>query len=95
MSDRDLCFTPATELQRLYRTGKTSPLEVMQAVLARVARREVEQAQMDWLFNINFWGVVHGTRAFLPILHGQPVLYAGQDRYAAYELLGAGGVRPS
>ena len=36
MSDRDLCFTPATELQRLYRTGKTSPLEVMQAVLARV-----------------------------------------------------------
>ena len=33
----------------------------------------------------------HGAelRAFLPVLHGQPVLYAGQDRYAAYELLGA------
>jgi hypothetical protein len=33
----------------------------------------------------------HGSEleAFLPILHGQPVLYAGQDRYAAYELLGA------
>ncbi|HET8956652.1 MAG TPA: hypothetical protein VFN18_13435, partial [Solirubrobacterales bacterium] len=33
----------------------------------------------------------HGSelKAFLPILHGQPVLYAGQDRYAAYELLGA------
>jgi len=33
----------------------------------------------------------HGgeLRAFLPILHGRPVLYAGQDRYAAYELLGA------
>jgi len=33
----------------------------------------------------------HGAelRAFLPILHGQPVLYAGQDRYAAYDLLGA------
>ncbi len=27
--------------------------------------------------------------AFLPIVHGQPVLYAGQDRYAAYNLLGA------
>jgi hypothetical protein len=27
--------------------------------------------------------------AFLPIVHGQPVLYAGQDRYAAYDLLGA------
>ncbi|TWC00634.1 short-subunit dehydrogenase [Bradyrhizobium macuxiense] len=29
---------------------------------------EIDQAQMDWLFNINFWGVVHGTRAFLPLL---------------------------
>ncbi len=33
----------------------------------------------------------HGTelQAFLPIVHGKPVLYAGQDRYAAYDLLGA------
>ena len=33
---------------------------------------EIEQAQMEWLFNINFWGTVHGTRAFLPILAKQP-----------------------
>jgi short-subunit dehydrogenase len=32
---------------------------------------EVEQAQMEWLMNINFWGVVHGTRAFLPHLARQ------------------------
>jgi Asp-tRNA(Asn)/Glu-tRNA(Gln) amidotransferase A subunit family amidase len=32
----DLCLTPATELQRLFRTRKASPLEVMQAVLTRV-----------------------------------------------------------
>jgi short-subunit dehydrogenase len=31
---------------------------------------EIDQAQMDWLMNINFWGVVHGTRAFLPHLNG-------------------------
>jgi hypothetical protein len=33
----------------------------------------------------------HGgeLEAFLPIVHGEPVLYAGQDRFAAYELLGA------
>jgi hypothetical protein len=33
----------------------------------------------------------HGSelRAFLPEVKGQPVLYAGQDRYAAYELMGA------
>jgi short-subunit dehydrogenase len=32
---------------------------------------EVDQAQMEWLVNINFWGVVHGTRAFLPHLSRQ------------------------
>jgi short-subunit dehydrogenase len=32
---------------------------------------EFDQAQMEWLFNINFWGVVHGTRAFLPQLSRQ------------------------
>ena len=33
----------------------------------------------------------HGSelRAFMPILGGESVLYAGQDRYAAYELTGA------
>jgi hypothetical protein len=33
----------------------------------------------------------HGSelQALLPILRGEPVLYAGQDRYAAYELMGA------
>lgn len=33
---------------------------------------EIDQAQMDWLMNINFWGVVHSTRAFLPHLSRQP-----------------------
>ena len=32
---------------------------------------EIDQAQMDWLMNINFWGVVHSTRAFLPHLARQ------------------------
>ena len=32
---------------------------------------EIDQAEMDWLMNINFWGVVHGTRAFLPHLSGR------------------------
>jgi len=33
----------------------------------------------------------HGDelRAFVPRIAGEPVLYAGQDRYAAYELIGA------
>src|SRR5690348_11617270 len=33
---------------------------------------EVDQTQMEWLININFWGVVHATRIFLPQLSAQP-----------------------
>ena len=29
---------------------------------------ESDYADLDWLMGINFWGVVHGTRAFLPFL---------------------------
>ncbi len=32
---------------------------------------EIDQAQMEWLININFWGTVHATRAFLPQLARQ------------------------
>ena len=32
---------------------------------------EIDQAQMEWLVNINFWGVVRTTRAFLPQLGRQ------------------------
>lgn len=57
---------------------------------------EIDQAQMDWLFNINFWGVVHSSRAFLPHLARKPeahivnlssifgiVAPPGQSAYAA------------
>jgi short-subunit dehydrogenase len=57
---------------------------------------EIDQAQMEWLMNINFWGVVHSTRAFLPHLSRQPeahivnlssifgiVAPPGQSAYAA------------
>lgn len=30
---------------------------------------QVAFADFEWLFNINFWGVVRMTRAFLPLLH--------------------------
>ncbi len=33
--------------------------------------RRVDYEDFHWLMNINFWGVVHGTRAFLPILAKQ------------------------
>jgi amidase len=36
LADRDLCFTPATKLAPLIARGAVSPLEVVQAVLARI-----------------------------------------------------------
>ena len=39
------------------------------------AFNEIDQTQMDWLMNINFWGVVHATRAFLPYLSRQPAAH--------------------
>jgi len=38
----------------------------------------------------------HGSelQSFIPEIEGEPVLYAGQDRYAAYELMGADGHVP-
>ena len=80
MSDRDLCFTPATDLARLFRARKTSPLEVMQAVLARidsvnpavnayvtVAREQALQAAR------RATAALKKTGAALPPLHGVPV----------------------
>jgi short-subunit dehydrogenase len=36
---------------------------------------EYDQAQMEWLMGINFWGVVRGTRAFLPHLKRRPIAH--------------------
>lgn len=33
---------------------------------------EVSLADMEWLFNINFWGVVYGCKFFLPLLQREP-----------------------
>jgi short-subunit dehydrogenase len=57
---------------------------------------EFDQSQMAWLMDINFWGVVRGTRAFLPHLASRPQAHivnissifgiiapAGQSAYSA------------
>jgi len=33
---------------------------------------ELSLAEIEWLVRINFWGVVHGVKTFLPILHREP-----------------------
>jgi short-subunit dehydrogenase len=34
--------------------------------------RELASDEIAWLMNVNFWGVVYGTKAFLPVLLAQP-----------------------
>ena len=77
---RDLCFIPATELVRLYRARKTSPLEVMQAVLARigavnpVVNAYVTVARESALATARRATHMLGRKATrLPLLHGVPV----------------------
>ena len=43
--------------------------------LYRISLKKVTQEQFDWLMNINFWGVVHGTQAYLPELLSRPEAY--------------------
>ncbi|HYL68072.1 MAG TPA: SDR family oxidoreductase [Candidatus Limnocylindria bacterium] len=33
---------------------------------------EITMADFEWVMGINFWGVVHGVRNFLPVLRRQP-----------------------
>ncbi len=79
MTVRDLCFVPATELQRLYRARRASPLEVMEAVFRRIdavnpgLNAYVTLAREAALDEARRATRALGRRAALPPLHGVPV----------------------
>jgi amidase len=76
---RDLCFTAATDLARLYRARRVSPLEVMEAVLARIdavnptLNAYVTLARESALASARRATAALKRKAALPILHGIPV----------------------
>ncbi|HKZ04829.1 MAG TPA: amidase family protein [Methylomirabilota bacterium] len=78
-TERDLAFTPAVELARLYRTRKVSPLEVMQAALARIdAVNPQVNAFVTLAREAALWEARRATAAMrrgkaLPPLFGVPV----------------------
>jgi amidase len=76
---RDLTFTPAVELVKLYRTRKTSPLEVMESLLARI---DAVNPQVNAIVTLAresaLWEARRATAALkrgapLPPLFGVPV----------------------
>lgn len=78
-------------LEEFPRVGRGAPLRLAWAVLAVAFIGGAAWSSFLALRDAPVGPAGHGAelKAFLPILHGQPVLYAGQDRYAAYGLMGA------
>ena len=40
--------------------------------LGKMTIEEATYEELDWIFGINLWGVIYGTKAFLPYLLKQP-----------------------
>lgn len=40
--------------------------------LGRISTEKVSYEDFEWIMNINFWGMVYGSKAFLPLLKEQP-----------------------
>jgi len=79
VTERDLCFTSAVDLARLYRARRASPLEVMRAVLARI---DAVNPALNAYVTLTREAALAGARratialrrgAALPPLYGVPV----------------------
>jgi hypothetical protein len=73
------------------RASASSPARLAWAVVAVVFVAGAVYSSLLVLRDAPIGPPGHGSelRAFIPVVRGEPVLYAGQDRYAAYELMGA------
>jgi NAD(P)-dependent dehydrogenase (short-subunit alcohol dehydrogenase family) len=66
VADRDAVFAHATEVAAAF--GSVDLVVNNAGVALHGPVSELEIADMQWLMDINYWGVVHGTQAFLPHL---------------------------
>lgn len=70
VSDREAVYAHAEEVEREHGAAHLVVNNAGVALVASARRCTIEE--MEWLMGINFWGVVYGTKAFLPILEKQP-----------------------
>ncbi len=68
VGSREAIYAHADEVLRDF--GRVNLVINNAGVAVNASVRELSDADFEWLMNINFWGVIHGTRAFLPHLSG-------------------------
>lgn len=66
VSDKDAVYAHAEEVEKDF--GKVNLVFNNAGVALSSKLLEVDMKDFEWLMNIDFWGVVYGTQAFLPKL---------------------------
>jgi len=66
VADKDGVFAAAAEAEKLF--GGIDAVFNNAGVSLSDTAAEMTYEDFEWLMNINFWGVVHGTKAFLPAM---------------------------
>jgi NAD(P)-dependent dehydrogenase (short-subunit alcohol dehydrogenase family) len=69
VADRAAMYAFAAAVQQKFGTAHVVVNNAGVAVSQTVA--DIEYKDFEWLMGINFWGVVYGTKAFLPMLTAQ------------------------
>ena len=70
VADRDAMYAWAAHVEKSL--GGADVILMNAGVSLSASVKKMTDADFHWLFDINFWGVVNGTRAFLPQLKGKP-----------------------
>lgn len=66
VGSREAIYRHADEVMAAF--GQVNLVINNAGVAVNATVRELSDEDFEWLMNINFWGVIHGTRAFLPHL---------------------------
>jgi short-subunit dehydrogenase len=70
VADRDQVYQYADEVVKQH--GRANILINNAGVALGDSIEDVSYEDFEWIVNINFWGVVYGTKAFLPYLKKEP-----------------------
>jgi short-subunit dehydrogenase len=69
VSDREAVFAHADDVKRDFGTAHFVINNAGTSVIGTFAHLSIEE--IEWLLSINLWGVIYGTKAFLPTLLAQ------------------------